>query len=376
MRCGGRRWISHRARDRRASATLLAAFAALSVLAGAAPAHAQGLPPARPAPAADPRRGPRLEYTRGPAECLPEAEFRSEVAIAARDGVDHLHAGSPDVVRVRFEKIPRGRYRATIEYTDAAGTTEEPEVQTSYNCEILARWVASSVSETIPRAPPSPAPTCPSCPEPTCPACPACRVCDTSRPSVPRPVPLTPPPWRMDLSVGLSTYVMMTAFLTGDVGPAMGLGVGAGGEVVSVNAELRFVFPSRTYAVEPIPGATSSFPQEFDLSQFSALLVPCARYKYLVGCGVAQLGGLFMQNARALLAGFTFGFGPRLGFEVPFAERFAVFGFGEVIFSPIPTNIIFDLPDPQYPDLPPANTHWRQSVASAFFGAGVSVKFR
>ncbi len=94
----------------------------LAVLLAAAPARAQqqhnAATPAREGD--DPRRGPRLEYKRGPAECLPETGFRSEVAIAAHDGIDHLHDDSPDVVRVWFEKIPGG-FRGTVVYTDATG---------------------------------------------------------------------------------------------------------------------------------------------------------------------------------------------------------------------------------------------------------------
>lgn len=345
----------------------------LAVLATAAPVRAQPSPPAQPDPADDdPRRGPRLEYKRGPAQCLPEEEFRSEVAIATRDGIDHLHASSPDVVRVWFEKIPGG-YRGTVEYTDATGAKDPPQVHTSDHCRLLARWVASTVSETIPRPP---APTCPPAhlppaPVPPCSPCPACAT--------PRPVsfPTPPqPPWRMDLSVGLSAYVMMTAFLTADVGPAVGIAGSVGGEVFSLNAEFRVVLPSRAYALEPVPGATSSRPAEFDLSQLSALLVPCGRYKYFVGCGVVQFGSLLMQSSVHLETQLSYSFGPRLGFEVPFAERFAVFGFGEVLFAPNPGGIEFTEPVPGEPDIPPNNTYWDQSVASAYFGAGLSVKFR
>jgi hypothetical protein len=180
----------------------------------------------------------------------------------------------------------------------------------------------------------------------------------------------------MDLSVGLSTYVMMSAFLSADVAPAVGIGAEVRGEVFGVGAEFRFVLPSRAYARERIPGATSSIPQDFDLSQLSASLVPCGRYKYFVGCGVAHIGALIWQTGNYTGLGVSIGLGPRVGFEVPFAERFAVFGFGEVLFTPQRVAVQFVLPDPKYPNEPPANTQWVQSVASAFFGAGVSVKFR
>lgn len=340
----------------------------LAVLVAAAPVRAD-LPPAKPAPAGDPRRGPRLEYERGPAECLSEAAFRSEVAIAVQDGVDHLSAGSPDVVRVRFEKIPGG-YRGTIEYTDPTGAKDEPEVQTSYNCEILGRWVASSVSETVPRAPPCPPPS-------PCPACEACPTCGTPKPPAPCPAPPKPPPWHMDLSVGLNTYVMMTAFFSSSVGPAVGVAGEVRGSIFGITGEFRVVLPSRTYATEPVPGTTSSFPQELDVSQLSALVVPCARYKYFVGCGVAQLGGIIFKSRVDLETSLSYAFGPRIGFEVPFSEeRFAVFGFGEVLFAPEPPGIDIVLPDPTKPNSPPANVQWTQPVASGFFGVGFSVRFK
>ncbi len=180
----------------------------------------------------------------------------------------------------------------------------------------------------------------------------------------------------MDLSVGLNTYVMMTAFLSANVGPAVGIAGEVRGEIFGVSGEFRAALPSRAYSLEPIPGATSSFPTEFDLSQISALVVPCARWKFLAGCAVGQFGVFLMKSTVAERNLITFGVGPRLGFEVPFAERFAAFGFGEVLFVPSPGGFRFDAPPPGDPDGPIANTRWRQPVASAFFAAGFSVKFR
>jgi hypothetical protein len=180
----------------------------------------------------------------------------------------------------------------------------------------------------------------------------------------------------MDLSVSLSTYVMMTAFLSADVGPAVGVAGDVRGEIFGVSAELRVALPSRTYAREPIAGATSTRPADFDLTQITALLVPCARYKWFVGCGVVQFGWFIMNSVTDTEDSATFGFGPRLGFEVPFAERFAFFGFGEVLFAPQPRVYRFVLPIPDHPEVTPNNTKWTQSVASAFLGAGLSIKFR
>jgi hypothetical protein len=180
----------------------------------------------------------------------------------------------------------------------------------------------------------------------------------------------------MDLSVGISSYAAMTAFFSANVGPAVGIGAEVRGEVFGVKAEFRVALPSRAYARDPIPGSKSSFPQEFDLTQISALLVPCARYKYFLGCAVGQFGSIVWKSPVDFLSALSYSFGPRLGVEVPFAERFAVFGFGEVLFAPEPVRIDFILPDPNKPTLPPANTEWKQPVASGFFGAGLSIRFR
>ena len=181
----------------------------------------------------------------------------------------------------------------------------------------------------------------------------------------------------MDLSVGLNTYVMMTAFFSSNVGPAVGIGGEVRGAVFGISTEFRFALPSRTYATELIPGATSGYPQEFDLSQISALVVPCARYEYFVGCGVAQVGFLVMQTSLEQNNAASYAFGPRLGFEVPFSEkRFAIFGFGEVLFTPAPQGWKFIVPPPGGEGTPPANTQWVQSVASGFFGVGISFRFK
>lgn len=167
----------------------------------------------------------------------------------------------------------------------------------------------------------------------------------------------------------------MSAFLSADVAPGFGIRGEASGEIFSVGAEFRAVLPSRAYAREPIPGVTSSYPVEFDLSQVSALVTPCVRYKYFVGCGVAQLGFLFAQSTVNQNALPLYNFGPRVGFNIPFAERFSAFGFGEVLFSPSPAELDFTIPIPGTAG-PPGNTMWLTPVAVAYFGAGLSLQFK
>lgn len=178
----------------------------------------------------------------------------------------------------------------------------------------------------------------------------------------------------MDVTIGLSGLVLMTAGLTANVGPAFGIMGDIRYDWFSLGLELRGVPPAVAYAAEPIPGKKQNLPRvEIDVSQWTALLVPCGRWKYLVGCAVAQAGLLYVQGPIDGGAHPNITFGPRLGFEVPFAERFAVFGFGEALFMAYGAQATFNL---DAPGLPAPNVTWKQSIVSGFFGAGLSVKFQ
>ena len=89
------------------SAARACAVVMIAIAIGA-PARAQGTgtgvllrKKAKKPPPNDPRKGPRLVYSRGPAACLSESDFRDEVAIIL-DGVDHWDATSLEVVDVTF----------------------------------------------------------------------------------------------------------------------------------------------------------------------------------------------------------------------------------------------------------------------------------
>jgi hypothetical protein len=179
----------------------------------------------------------------------------------------------------------------------------------------------------------------------------------------------------MDVKLAISAYGMMSWLLTPNAAPAVGLSVDARGEVISVGGELRAVLPSRVLMTERLPGATSSYPVEMDVSQVSLLLVPCTRWRYFVGCGVAQAGLFLYQTSAATEQGLVFGLGPRVGFEVPFAQRFAVFGFAEALFSIYKQGVEASDPPVGQPNGPIANVFWDPPIGAAFFGAGVSVRF-
>lgn len=353
--------------------SLLLASLVLAAMLLTSPSRAQKeLPPILRTPANDPRRGPRLEFQRGPAQCPDEKTFRREVAYWA-DGVDHLAADSPDVVRVRLEWTAAG-YRGVVEYTDAAGkTTAETVVQDGDHCPMLVRWVALAVSERIPppaRPPPGPEP--PPCPAMTCPACPA------AAPSRPYPRPPNPPePSKNMPTLGVYGIAILTGGLTADPGAAFAAGIEVRGDprpsewvpAPAIALELRFALPGKIHAREAIVPDRPTSPRTFEAGQFTADLVPCARWKYLFGCGVIQAGFYYVEGTGYLSqSSASLALGPRLGIRVPVGDRFALFGFGEALFAPVRIGFA-PLADPD------PNVVWLPSVAQGYGAAGIEVTF-
>ena len=366
-----------------------------AVLLMAAPARAQDAAPST-APAAAPVKpwGPRLEFVGAPG-CVDETDFRNAVATIF-DGVDPFDPASPRVLRVTFTK-ETGGYRATLVYTPAGGKAWPPEPISGAPCFAIVQSAARTASWRVgdpPKAPPTPsAPEPP--PEPPPPAelpkppsdpvpSQGSRVAPASSAEL-RLTPPKPPPPPMDLTVTLSTAFVLTAGFTADVGPAFQIGAGLRHDWFSLDLELRGVLPGTVWAREPLPledrlpGHESDplDPQYFDLGQLSAQLVPCVRFaKYFAGCGVVGAYTLITNTGYSpenYYPGWIIG--PRLGVEVPFAERFAVFGFGEALFAPLGAFQSYP-----YPSAPgkndAANVMWRLPIASGFFGAGVLVKFQ
>lgn len=339
-----------------------------AALACVCPARGQEVPSggvdARP-------KAPRLSYKQGPAQCLPEDLFRAEVAIAL-DGGDYFDDTAPDVVRVWFEKIPGG-YRGTVEYTDAKGNKDPWIVKAGPLCETLGRWVGGAASDYIPphlwrKAPAEPAP---------------CPVCVPSKPAAWVP-PVLPPqrldhpsprrPEDMDVTIGLSGLALMTAGFTADAGPGFGIQGDVRGEVFSLGLELRGVLPARTVASNVIPGTVRGTDAlEFEISQWTALLMPCARWTILVGCGVAQGGILMWKTPYQEGTLPVLSFGPRVGLDIPLG-MFGVFGFAEALFAAQQNGIDFGKPATE--GFGPANVEWTQSIVSGFFGVGASVRFQ
>ena len=328
----------------------------------------------------------RLSYTAAPG-CYDEEAFHHAVASFMDKGRDPFDASAPVVLRVTFKQV-RGGYRGSLQKIPATGEPWPEEDWTGPTCEGVFREIARLASMRVlgppkpVQPPPTPAPAPdpdpkppPDPPQPAPDPVPSqgSRVAPTSFEELPFKPPKPPPP-PMDLTVTLSTAFVLTAGFTADVGPAFQVGAGLRRDWFSLDLELRGVLPGRVVASEQLDPSNPRSPRPFDLSQLSAQLVPCARFAtYFAGCGVV---GAYMLVTQDRTQGTHFypgwSIGPRLGVEVPFAKRFAVFGFAEALFAPLPTHQEYAVVIEQA-DSP--GIRWNQSIVSGFFGAGVSVKF-
>ncbi|MEZ4298444.1 MAG: hypothetical protein R3B70_26065 [Polyangiaceae bacterium] len=100
-------------------------------------------------------------------------------------------------------------------------------------------------------------------------------------------------------------------------------------ENFSLGVEARAVLP----AVGVYYGGV--VPQE--VSIYSALVSPCARISYFVGCGALDMGGVYAPRpSRPEPWAFRLAAGPRIGADFPFAERFSVRVLGDLLFPLVP----------------------------------------
>ena len=353
----------------------------VAVLVTTAPARAQDAAPVVLVESVIPTR---LEYTAAPG-CFDAETFHHAVASFMEKGRDPFDASAPVVLRVTFKKV-RGGYRGSVQKIPAAGEPWPEEDWTGPTCEGVFREIARLASMSVlgppkpAQPPPAPAPDpTPALDPPKTPPDPVpsqgSRVAPASFAELRSPPPPPPPP-PMDLTVTLSTAFVLTAGFTADVGPAVQLGGGLRYDWFSLDLELRGVFPGRVVASEQLDPNVPRPPRAFDLSQMGAQLVPCARFAtYFAGCGVVGAYVLVKQDRTQQGTYFNPGWsiGPRFGVEVPFAQRFAAFGFAEALFAPLRSFREYAVV-PEQADSP--GIRWNQSIVSGFFGAGVSVKFK
>ena len=358
---------------------LLLALLLLAAVAVSAAAPAQ-VPAGAPAQGnrvvLDPPRGPRLEYTRGPAACLSPDELATELRILMRAP---LRTDAPDVVKVWCSQGPVG-FTCRVQHVDASGTSGDVQRFDGWDCWRVGRETALAVAEIAgfmpePKECPAPEP-CPACPPAAPCRCPPPRVC----PSPPKPPKWNPlEQWYHMSDLSLYALGLVTGGLWADPGGAAAVGLEVRGEppedvwtpAAAFGLEVRVVFPGRVIANEPIDPGKPVTPDAFEASQYTLSLVPCARWRYVFGCGLLQGGFLFVEIGPESTTQASLAVGPRLGVRLPISDRFAVFGLGEVLFAPVRAGFR-TVPPPGTPD---PNSAWRIPVAQGYGGVGVEVTF-
>lgn len=170
---------------------------------------------------------------------------------------------------------------------------------------------------------------------------------------------------KVDPSFAMLVGLLGSVGLTTDVGPGFYFGgevtVGAFNEVgFSTGLEVRTLFPTKAFI--------RSDGEVFDISQVTVAAVPCLRYKWFAGCVVADVGTLIGGGPPPLVfydtpAVVTAHFGPRLGFQVPFAEWFMFRGFVELRISPVSTGYDVGVTSPRT---------WDNPLVTGLAGIGVS----
>ena len=385
-----------------------AATSAQGATTSAVPAAARSTPTATPtAESAATRLGfPRqmsLSFVRGPGAgaCPSQEDFTNQLTVQLGAAESPFADGAKARLVVTLEADPGRGYRGRNEVFGEDGTlVSRREIGPVRDCAELAgglvlsfavhwqTWQAAlaavRTSEAAGGNPPEGA--APPTREP--PAAPQGKA-QASRPppsitapgrlSSPR---LTPPPVRPQVcklliggyclpvdiySFGFSAGALMTMGFTADVGPGAYLGAEIRPfEAFSFELQLRGVFPARVVAADPIdPTKPYETPKEPDFSGVTMLLVPCFRYSYFMGCGVAQFGFNVWQTPADIVLGPSIGAGPRIGVEIPFLERFAVRVWGDVIFQIPNTHRLDDV-----------NLQWTQSPVVGMLGAGLAVHFK
>jgi hypothetical protein len=351
------------------------------VLAAASPVPASAQPASTAAelpPPDKPAEGQvALVYVlgKGTAGCPDEATFR-DWNQAFFDFVDPFvpsGTAAPARVRITISRDAAG-YRG-VHSVLQEGRQPTESVAHHKDCDALVWTLAHWMTLVIARKP-MPPPT-------ACPACPACEACPAPKPC---PLPEAPKELPCDAAcvkkkadelcrkyghcpnMGPTLTIMggglITAGWASNVGPGAYLGGEVKWEVFSIGIEARATFPEEAQRYYKSPPTS-------DLYSFSGLLVPCARWKWLFGCGFVEVGQFTFTvpndpkgDARELL----FALGPRGGVDVPLPEGFSLRAFADFAIHPYaPREDVTDLSDPAHKVRP-----WDFPWVSGFFGLGIA----
>jgi hypothetical protein len=234
----------------------------------------------------------------------------------------------------------------------------------------LAFWMREAIE-------PAPAPPCPACPR--CEACPAPKPCPVPEPVKEEPCDAACVEKKVDElcrkygrcpNMGPTLTIMGGGLITAGWAAVVGPGAWLGGEVkwekFSIGIEARGTFPTEAQRYYKSPPTS-------DLFSFSGLIVPCARWKWLLGCGLVEVGQWTFtvpnspqgNNSDLLLS-----IGLRGGVDVPLAAGFSIRGFADFAFHPYINGVNVD--DLSAPGFPKPVRSWDESWVSGFFGLGVA----
>lgn len=155
---------------------------------------------------------------------------------------------------------------------------------------------------------------------------------------------------------------------TVSIGYALDVGVGVviGAEwrpieYFSAGLDLRGIAPAKVHEF-------GTFGQlQTKATMLSALVVPCGRWKILMGCAVLDVGATYFDT-EPVAWWPRIALGPRVGVDVPFAERFSVRVTGDLLFPLLRTH--FDAPG-----LSESEVDFGEPLVSGFVTAGLAVSF-
>jgi hypothetical protein len=149
-----------------------------------------------------------------------------------------------------------------------------------------------------------------------------------------------------------------------DVNPGFVLGGGArfrGYDEIgfSVDLEAKATLPTKiTRGLGTIP--------PLDISQVTAALVPCLRYRWIAGCGFVD-AGMIIPSTQGPLSGAkiheTVGLGPRLMVDLPIVSGLGIRAFADLRFLLTPRYGAYDTN---------TNQEWREPPVTGLFGLAIS----
>lgn len=244
-------------------------------------------------------------------------------------------------LRVDVRAAPGG-VRATFALFDAGGASLGVSQVEDKTCDGAHLKLAASIALLLQPKKPVEPPPCPPCPEPGCDR--ECRsaVRIALKDEVKKEVRAEElPKLREEAARDAKKAVAPSGAFSGlraafgggallglefaaDPAPGFWLSGEARSERWSFGLEARGLFPTR--ALSPAGGST------VDVGAVSGLLSPCVRYQWLAGCGLVELGGVWLTGASgAGNDGVLFGLGARARVDIPIVSGFEARLFGDLV---------------------------------------------